>query len=185
MASCPADRGAGSGELELVRRAAAGDAHAFSTLVSAHRERTWAVCLRITGHRHDAEDALQDALTAAWRNLSSYRGEARFGTWLHRIAANAALKLVARRRDVGLDEIDERALPDAPGSEFALLVVDADAIAAALARIPPEFRAALVLREYADMSYAEIADAQGVGIQTVKSRLNRARRAMFALLQDA
>ncbi len=64
------------------------------------------------------------------------------------------------------------------------MVVEQDAIGSALARIPPEFRAALVLREYADMSYAEIAEAQGVGIQTVKSRLNRARRAMYALLQD-
>jgi RNA polymerase sigma factor (sigma-70 family) len=183
MASSPTDHEARSGELELVRRAAAGDAHAFSALVSAHRDRTWAVCLRITGHRHDAEDALQDALTAAWRNLSSYRGDARFGTWLHRIAANAALRLVARRRDIGLDEVGEQVEADAP--EFAQLVVEQDAITAALARIPPEFRAALVLREYADMSYAEIAAAQGVGIQTVKSRLNRARRAMSALLQDA
>ena len=185
MRSSPVDPNLDGTELELVRRAAAGDAQAFSTLVSTHRDRAWAVCLRITGHRHDAEDALQDALTAAWRNLSSFRGDARFGTWLHRIAANAALKLVARRRDVPLDEMGEQTMPDSPDPEFAHLVVEQDAIVSALARIPPEFRAALVLREYADMSYAEIAEAQGVGIQTVKSRLNRARRAMFALLQDA
>ena len=168
-------------DAELIERAAGGDARAFATLVAGHRDRAWAVCLRITGHRHDAEDALQDALTAAWRNLPSFRGDARFGTWLHRIAANAALKLVARRRDTPSDE-----LPDvvAPESEFALGIVEQDAIAAALAQLPPEFRSALVLREYADLSYAEIAEAQGVGIQTVKSRLNRARRAVSTLLQN-
>jgi RNA polymerase sigma-70 factor (ECF subfamily) len=167
-------------EIELISQATDGDARAFATLVAAHRDRAWAVCLRITGHRHDAEDALQDALTAAWCNLSSFRGEALFGTWLHRIAANAALKLVKRRRDVPLDDV-----ADLPTPESTLAVVERDAIASALALIPPEFRAALVLREYADMSYAEIAKAQGVGIQTVKSRLNRARRAVQALLQES
>jgi RNA polymerase sigma factor (sigma-70 family) len=163
-----------------VRRAADGDAQAFAVLVAEHRDRAWAVCLRITGHRHDAEDALQDALAAAWRNLGGYRGDARFATWLHRIAANAALRVAGMRREVAVDE-----LPEPAGSEFEPDVVDRDAVTAALALLPPEFRSALVLREYADLSYAEIAEAQGVGIQTVKSRLNRGRRAMAALLLDA
>ena len=172
---------AAESEAELVARAAAGDAHAFSALVAAHRDRAWAVCLRITGHRHDAEDALQDALIAAWRNLPTFRGDARFGTWLHRIAANAALKLIGRRRDTLLDELPEAAGPE----DFESALVEQDAIARALARLPPDFRTALVLREYADLSYEEIAEAQGVGIQTVKSRLNRARRAVAAqLLQN-
>ncbi|GEL24888.1 RNA polymerase sigma factor [Pseudonocardia sulfidoxydans NBRC 16205] len=177
----PGDAGRAA-ELELVRRAGAGDTRAFATLVDAHRDRAWAVCLRITGHQYDAEDALQDALTAAWRHLPTFRGDARFGTWLHRIAANAALKLVTRRREAPVEEAPE--VVDA-GSDFALGIVERDALDAALALIPPDFRAALVLREYADMSYAEIAEAQGVGIQTVKSRLNRARRAVQTLLQDA
>lgn len=169
-------------EAELLRRAVDGDGRAFADLVATHRDRTWAVCLRITGDRYDAEDALQEALAAAWRNLARFRGDARFGTWLHRIAANAALKVVERRRDVSLEEV-----PDQPGSasEFTQTIVERDAIGAALALLPPEFRTALVLREYADMSYVEIAEAQGVGVQTVKSRLNRARRAVHAVLQSS
>jgi RNA polymerase sigma factor (sigma-70 family) len=169
-------------EAELIRRAAGGDARAFADVLEPYRERMWAVCLRITGHRHDAEDALQDALTAAWRNLARFRGDARLSTWLHRIAANAALKQVARRRETPVEEFPDLVV-DEPG--LASEVVDRDAVARALALLPPDFRAALVLREYGDLSYEEIAEAQGVGVQTVKSRLNRARRALGALLTDA
>ena len=88
---------------------------------------------------------------------------------------------MTRRREAPVDEAPD--VVDA-GSDFALGIVERDALDAALALLPPDFRVALVLREYADMSYAEIAEAQGVGIQTVKSRLNRARRAVQTLLQD-
>jgi RNA polymerase sigma factor (sigma-70 family) len=166
-------------EVALLGRAADGDARAFAALVARHRDRMWAVCVRITGHRHDAEDALQDALVAAWRALPTFRAEARFSTWLHRIAANAALKVAARRREVPVEEVLDAPIDDIG---FDSAIVDQDAIGRALAMLPPDFRAALVLREYADLSYAEIAEEQGVGVQTVKSRLNRARRAMHALL---
>ena len=178
--SSPTDRsviGSPPPEPELIGRAAAGDVRAFATLVEAHRDRAWAVCLRITGHRQDAEDAL----TAAWRALPGFRGDARFATWLHRIAANAAIRHATQRRDAPLDELPE---PEAADAEFTTVQAERDAIGSALAKLPPEFRAALVLHEYADLSYAEIAQAQGVVIQTVKSRLNRARRAVAALLAD-
>jgi len=168
-----------SEETSLARCAAAGDAHAFAELIEPHRDHVWAVCFRITGQRQDAEDALQDTLTAAWQHLDRFRGEARIGTWLHRIAANAALRLVQRRREVLRETFD-----DAPGEEtpFTTTVVERDALQQALDLLPPDFRTALVLREYADMTYSDIAAYQGVGVQTVKSRLNRARRAIHVLL---
>jgi RNA polymerase sigma-70 factor (ECF subfamily) len=169
-------------EVTLARAAAAGDARAFAALVEPHRDHVWAVCYRITGHRADAEDALQDALLAAWRHLPRFRGDARFSTWLHRIAANAALRVVQRRREEPCAVLEDR--PD-DGLSFATLVVERDAVQRALDQLPPDFRTALVLREYADMTYADIAAYQGVGVQTVKSRLNRARRALQALLQEA
>jgi RNA polymerase sigma-70 factor (ECF subfamily) len=168
-------------ELSLVRAAAAGDAQAFTSLVEPHRQRTWAVCYRITGHREDAEDALQDALTAAWQNLARFRGDAQFGTWLHRIAANAALKLVQRRREAPVEAVDDIADAETP---FSSTLAERDALQRVLTLLPPDFRTALVLREYADMSYADIAAYQGVGIQTVKSRLNRARHAVHDLLRE-
>ncbi len=168
-----------SEETSLAHCAAAGDAQAFAELIRPHRDHVWAVCFRITGQRQDAEDALQDTLTAAWLNLGRFRGESRIGTWLHRIAANAALRLAQRRREVPHEAIDDVAGDETP---FSTTVVERDALQTALNLLPPDFRTALVLREYADMTYADIAAYQSVGVQTVKSRLNRARHAVQLLL---
>jgi RNA polymerase sigma-70 factor (ECF subfamily) len=164
-----------------VDRARRGEAAAFERLVNDHAQRTWAVCYRITGNRHDAEDALQDALVAAWQNLPRFRGDSRFGTWLHRIAANASLAVVRRRRDVAMDDLPAGRL-DAGAVDFYDRFAESDRIEAALRTLPEDFRVALVLREFGDLSYQEIAAHQGVPVQTVKSRLNRARAAMAAEL---
>lgn len=164
-----------SAEEELIERARRHDAQAFAALVTLHKDRTWAVCMRITGNAHDAEDALQDALVAAWRNIDRFRGDALFSTWLHRIAANAALAHVRRRRDVPTADED---LDSPTGADEFSRVDEADRIQSALRNIPEDFRVALVLREYGGLTYDEIARHQRVPVQTVKSRLNRARRAV-------
>ncbi|MBK7822284.1 MAG: sigma-70 family RNA polymerase sigma factor [Tessaracoccus sp.] len=167
-------------EEELLARARAGDDLAFADLVSDYRSRLWSICLRIAGNRADAEDALQDALTAAWVHLGSFRGEARFGTWAYRIASNAAMAVVRRRRDMPSDQIE---LLDRPvGRDFVELLAERDRIADALDGLSPQFREALVLREFGDLSYEEIAAHQGVPVQTVKSRLHRARAAVTMAL---
>ena len=168
-------------EAELVTRASGGDDDAFAALLEPCRDRAWALCYRICGNRDDASDALQDAMVAAWRNLGRFRGGSRFSTWFHRIAANAALQVVRRRRDIPHAE-----LPDKPVAEtFTDRVQNSGLLQAALIQIRPEFRTALVLREWGDLTYAEIAEWQGVPIQTVKSRLNRARHALALLLEDS
>jgi RNA polymerase sigma-70 factor (ECF subfamily) len=169
------------GDDSLLRRAASGDAGAFSELVAAHRQHLWSVCFRITGQQQDAEDALQEALTAIWRHLGQYRGDAQLSTWLHRIAVNAALRVAQRRREEPRAVMEDQPIEE---THFSTLVAERDALQRALDRLPPDFRATLVLREYVDMTYADIATCQGVGIQTVKSRLNRARNAVATLLQD-
>ena len=163
-------------ERTLVQRARAGEDTAFADLLEAHRDRLWAVCFRITGNRHDAEDALQDAIVSAWRNLDRFRGDSRFSTWLYRIAANAALMLVRRRRDVPSsdDALFDR-LAEADRTER---VVDGDAVQQAVSQLPDHYRAALVLRVWGDCSYDEIATWLDIPVQTVKSRLNRARQAV-------
>ncbi|BFU45013.1 RNA polymerase sigma factor [Krasilnikovia sp. MM14-A1004] len=177
-----ADAAARTGDdAALVARARAGDSVAFAALAEGCRTRVWAICLRLTGNHADAEDALQDALMAAWQHIGGFRQEARFSTWLYRIAANAALAVVRRRRET----------PLAPEDQDYLIVVgdhadrhaERDRVQTALARVPEPFRTALVLREYGDLSYEEIAAHQQVGVQTVKSRLYRARSAMADLLR--
>lgn len=163
---------------DLVARASTGDEAAFAALLKDCRERSWAVCYRICGNPDDAQDALQDAAVAAWRHLHAFAGGAKFSTWFYRIAANASLQLVRRRRDVPHDEVPEQSTRQC----FTDRVDQASAIQAALAQLRPEFRAALVLREWGELTYGEIAEWEGVPVQTVKSRLNRARRAMAQLL---
>ncbi|MGA4692537.1 RNA polymerase sigma factor [Rhodococcus sp. AB351] len=171
-------------EAELIERCRAGDRAAFAELVAPSRERVWAVCVQITGNRHDAEDALQDALIAAWKNLDKFRGTAAFGTWLYRIASNAALAVVRRRRG---EVLGERVGDEYTSGETLLAdsVVDGDAVRRALFLLPEQFRVAIVLREYAQLGYAEIAAHQGVGVQTVKSRISRARRQLVDLPSPA
>ncbi|WP_392544431.1 RNA polymerase sigma factor [Oryzobacter telluris] len=166
-------------EDELIARARTGDAAAFAALLDPHRARLWSVCVRITGSHHDAEDALQDALTVAWLHLDRFRGESRLGTWLYRIAANAALAVVRRRRDVPRGEWADDLVVT---SDHASRVADGMLVRGGIASLPPVFREALVLREIGDLTYEEIAAHQGVGVQTVKSRLSRARAALAVAL---
>lgn len=166
----------------LLARARGGDSAAFATLLAPHRARLWSICLRITGSAHDAEDALQEALTAVWLHLGSFRGQARLSTWMYRIAANAAIAVVRRRRDL---PHDPWTMPE-PGEghrDVADGVVDGDAVRRGLEGLPPAFRECLVLREIGDLTYEEIAAHQEVGVQTVKSRLHRARTQLARTLQ--
>lgn len=169
-----------SEQAALVERARAGDGAAFAALVEPARARAWSVCLRITGQPSDAEDALQDALTSAWQNLGKFREDAAFSTWLYRIASNASLSLVRKRRDQPTDFEDNAWVSADPTTA----VDNVDRVQRALADIPHSFRAVLVLREYGDLSYNEIAETLGISIQTVKSRLNRARAAVADRLRQ-
>src|SRR5689334_19791331 len=123
----------------LARRAARGDRDAFDEIVRRHRDRVYAVGLRICGSDADAEDVLQETFLSAWRGLGGFGGRAQLSTWLYRIATNRALDLVrARRPQTPLAAVAE---PAAAGDE----VEDAAtrrAVLAALARLPDEFRAA-------------------------------------------
>ncbi|MET9200393.1 sigma-70 family RNA polymerase sigma factor [Gordonia sp. NPDC003585] len=170
----------GSAETELIDRARTGDQRAFGELVEAQRDRMWAICLRITGNPHDAEDALQDALVAAWRAIGRYRGDAKLSTWLFRIASNAALAQIRKRPDT--DDIDDH--QPVSTVDFTSGIVLSDRIQDALSRVPDAYRATFVLRVYGDLSYAEIAEAQGIGVQTVRSRISRARDILQDLLAD-
>jgi RNA polymerase sigma factor (sigma-70 family) len=162
----------------LIERARAQDQRAFAELVGRYRGVLWGVCLRITGNSADAEDAVQEAMIAAWRHLDGFREESRFSTWLYRIASNAALAVVRRRRETS--ELPEELPEESRG--LASRVADADSVQRALAQLPESFRVALVLREYGGFSYAEIATHQGILVETVKTRLNRARTMMRAAL---
>lgn len=160
----------------MMDRAIEGDARAFEALALQHRTMIWSVCFRVTGNAFDAEDALQETLIAAWRGIGRFRRESSFGTWIYRIAANAALTVVRSRRATEI-EVSENFEPE---RDFAEKLAAADLVQQTLRSMPEDLRVALVLRELCDFTYAQISEYQGVGVSTVKSRISRARHAFEA-----
>ena len=178
----------------------AGDPTAFGVLFGRHRDRLWAVALRTTGDPDEAADALQDALVSAFRRAGSYRGDAAVTTWLHRIVVNAALDRLRRRRtraaeplpDDLEDHADRGSLRTSAGTssrdtedpaETAVRIDQRRQVLAALATLPLDQRAALVLVDMEGHSVEEAAAILGVPSGTVKSRCSRGRARLLPLLR--
>lgn len=159
-------------DAHLVDRARAGHEEAFGILMRRHERRVYNLCYRMMGRREDARDAAQDAFASAYRRLESFRGDAAFTTWLHRIAVNACYDMLRKRRaELPLDEVPEPPAGPDP-AERASIAVD---VQRALLEVPVEFRAALVLHDVHQLPYEEVAKILGVPVGTVKSRLHRGR----------
>jgi RNA polymerase sigma-70 factor (ECF subfamily) len=169
-------------DTELLARHAGGDRGAFGVLVSRHRDRAWAVALRTLGNPADAADAVQDAFVKAFRTAGAFRGDALFSTWLHRIVVNACLDLMRRSRArpaVPLD--DSTAAVADPADPEGRLDLGHDVVAA-LQRISPDQRIAIVLVDLEGYSVEEAAAALDVPTGTVKSRCHRGRVQLATLL---
>lgn len=167
----------------LVARAAEGDDEAFAVLVQRHSGRLLALARHLLGNPADAEEAVQDALVSAWRQLPDFRADAAFRTWTYRIVTNRCLNVQrsrARSRTARLDAVPEPAARDASGEPERAAESGAAtaALADALRDLRPEQRACWVLRELHGLSYAEISQVLGVSEQTVRGRLFRARRTL-------
>jgi RNA polymerase sigma-70 factor, ECF subfamily len=172
---------------DLVAAAQSGDRRALDTLLRRHYDRVHAVCRRIAGSSRDADDAAQEAMISIVRGLPRFDGRAQFSTWAYRIATNAALdELRRRKRRPALHVVDEEGAVPEPVDPLAdrqvTGIVDRMAIDAALDELPEEFRAAVVLRDVGDLDYAEIAEALGVPVGTVKSRIARGRAQLTTAL---
>ena len=167
----------------LVRRFKDGSSEAFEILVQRHGTRVYNLCLRILGDAEEAADASQDTFLAALRKLGSFRGDAAFTTWLHRVAVNACYDSLRRKRrrpllQIAPDEGDERPEPSLPAPDHAEGVVLSVDVARALAQVPEEFRVVLVLADVQDLPYEEIAAVLEIPVGTVKSRVFRGRAAL-------
>jgi RNA polymerase sigma-70 factor (ECF subfamily) len=163
-----------------VQAAQDGDRAALEALLRRHHDRVLAVCRRRGGNDADALDATMEALSAIVRGLPRFDGRAAFSTWAYRVATNACLDELRRRRRrpaTSLDDDDLAGWPDGAAGEVDAIdrVPDRLAIDAALARIPEEFRVAVVLRDVCDLDYAEIAATLEIPPGTVRSRIARGR----------
>lgn len=167
-------------ETELIQKAAEGDARAVRALYDRYAPRVYAVVRRIAGDEELAQDYAQEAWIRAIRALPSFRGDARFSTWLHRIAVNAALqalrKAETRRRREG--PVPEQ-VPVAPTAGDALLQRKLEG---ALDRLPEGMRRVLILHDVEGYTHDEIGDVLGVAPGTSKSQLFKARAKMREML---
>ncbi len=167
-------------DADLVDRFRNGDRSAFDVLVSRHQRRVYNLAYRMLGRVEDARDAAQEAFLACYRHLGTFRGDSAFGTWLHRITINACYDSL-RRRPPDPSPLSEVVQP-APARDHADQAVAAVDVQRALLRVPVEFRGALVLHDIQGLPYEEVAEALGVPIGTVRSRLHRGRLALARVL---
>lgn len=186
-------------EAELLLQARQGDQNAFGELMQLHYEKVFRRVVAIVRNEHDSRDLCQEIWLKVWQQLSTFRGEARFSTWLYSLASRRALDHLRKRR-----RWFDRFLPFARGNdessdpEPAFEPADPGAhprdqveaqeksrrIEEAMASLPPAFRAVLALREVEGLSYAEIAETLHCPIGTVMSRLHQARRLLLQKLKS-
>lgn len=171
----------------LVVAAQGGDRGAMDRLLRQHYDRVYSVCRRITGNESDAADAAQEALMAIVRGLSRFDGRSSFATWVYRVATNASLDELRRRRrrpvlSIVGDDDHAHEPADVDHADIAGRLGDRLAVEAALLGVPEEFRVAVVLRDVADLDYAEIAEVLDVPVGTVKSRIARGRAQLATML---
>ncbi len=171
----------------MVAAAQGGDRFALDQLLRRHYDRIHAVCRRVAGTTRDADDACQEALIKIVRNLPRFDGRSSFGTWAYRIATNASLdELRKRQRRPSLHSVDDDHRPetvDPDADAYAERFPDRLVLDDALDRLPEDLRVAVVLRDVADLDYAEIAETLDVPVGTVKSRISRGRAALAAQLR--
>ncbi|WP_223638424.1 RNA polymerase sigma factor [Corallococcus sp. EGB] len=177
----------------LLARAQDGDVSAFEALVGLHQDRVYGLALRMTRSEADAAEITQDTFLSAYQHLKDFRGEAAFGSWVHRIAANHALMRLRHRRvaqaaeaELQAPEFTERGtLADYPVTDWSRdaeeKALDAElgqAIQQAADRLPEGYREVFLLKDVDGLSYEQIAEVTGASIPAIKSRLHRARLAL-------
>ena len=177
-----------SEDLALVRQAAAGDARAFEQLYRTHVDRIYGLCCRLChGDTARAEQSTQDAFVRAWEKLGSFRGESRFGTWLHRLTVNVVLsehrllkRWVTFEDGVGTEDESSTDAVIPSQHEDAGLKMDLER---AMSRLPKGARTVLVLHDIEGYQHEEISSLTGIAVGTSKAQLHRARRLMRGWLE--
>ena len=173
-------------ERDLAERAARGDLEAFAALIRAHQAQVFNVALRMLGERREAEDATQDAFVRAFRSFGHFDLRLPPGPWLKKIAVNVCLDRLERRAERSLDEETAQVQVDPAPAPSVRAEQDERTrrIRQELSRLPPRYRAAIELRHYQGLSYAEMAEALGRPLSDVKSDLFRARKLLAERLLD-
>lgn len=174
----------------LVSASKRGDQDAFAQLVQRHQRRVFNLVFRMLQDYEEASEITQEAFLAAWQGLPTFRGDARFSTWLHRIAYNSALKQVEqRKRDRALQSAMQAEQVIAEAGNEGRMEADLEQhaqqefIRENLATLPTKYRVVLTLRHIQDMTYEEMAEILAVPVGTIKTHLFRARNLLKQRLE--
>jgi RNA polymerase sigma-70 factor (ECF subfamily) len=177
---------------QIVERALTGDAEAFGEIVRRWERRIFALAFGMLGREEDARDATQETFLAAFRNLRGFRGEAKVSSWLHRIAVNQCITRQRRAKVRSESALDDETEKDAASFAAPLEVLPSRvvegrersmAVRRAVNSLPVELRQVIVMKEFEDLTFREIADALDLPLSTVKSRLYTALRQLQMRLQ--
>jgi len=164
-------------DVALIEQYLAGDVRAFDSLMRAHEDRVFSICLRMLRDREAALDAVQETFITVFRKADRFAGRSAFSTWLYRVAVNTCYDVARRTRRKNTDALPEGFDPSDPAAADGYESADIrPEIEAALAALPAEFRAAVVLADLEGLALETVAEAIGVPIGTVKSRVFRGRR---------
>lgn len=169
-------------DLELVA-AVETDLEAFGELIRRHQDFVYGAAMRIVRNPVLAQDVAQDAFVRAYKALPEFRGQAAVRSWLYRIATNLALNAVQRRKEYPADTLPESPTEDGPERE-AMRHQMAAHLQSAIEELPADLKGPLVMREYGCLSYQEIADELGLPLNTVRTRILRARRALRGPMEE-
>ncbi|PKO15268.1 MAG: RNA polymerase subunit sigma [Chloroflexi bacterium HGW-Chloroflexi-10] len=166
-------------EAHWIRRAGAGDTHAFAELVQVHQQFVFNLALRATNHQEEAEDLAQEAFIRAWRYLPTFRAESSFRTWLYRIVMNLVYDRYPRiKHDLAAISIDENEV-DIPEDAHLEQAIDQhelrNFLRQQLQHLPESYRLVLLMRFQQNLSYQEIATITGLPMGTVKTTIFRAK----------
>ncbi len=180
------------GDAQLVKARRDGDQDAFSFLVQRHQHRVFNMVLRMLQDYEEASEITQEAFLAAWLGLPSFRGEARFATWLYRIAYHCALKqLQQRKRERSLqaameaEQILEEVNKQKQAEDNLELRARLAMVREQMEKLPTKYRSVLILRHLQEMTYEEMADILTIPIGTIKTHLFRARHLLRERLYNA
>src|SRR6185369_11459513 len=178
---------------QIIERTLAGETDAFSLLVRRWERPIYGLSLRMLGRDEDARDVCQETFLAAFRNLRKFRGDAKFSSWLYRIALNACHSKLRKQNGAVERSIDQE---DEDGRKFELADADAEfmpdrmhrdqraaVIRKALQALPAEMRQVIVMKEYEELTFAEISEILGIPVSTVKSRLYTGLQQLRARLE--
>ncbi|MDP8298733.1 MAG: sigma-70 family RNA polymerase sigma factor [Candidatus Tantalella remota] len=170
----------------LIIRAAEGDMGAFEEIYTAYASYVYTIAFRITGNREDADEAAQDVFLNVYRKLAGFGFRSSFKTWIYRITSNAAITIYRKRskekgRNISFDETIDSGHSIEPDIGGIDRQHDEKTVRGFLWRLPEDQRACLVLREIEGLKYEEIAQVLKIKINTVRSRLKRAREKLIAI----